>query len=233
MNNKDRVFLGIACIFIIFVAFLVTSWYTSDLEMLWLAAFLAVPFWAALFGFIIFLIIRFLTRADSTMVIWIVAFSVLIHVGLMVEEINIGAIKNLFDNHAKVLNTDESSRSLHEINLGEGKSLYFTDENDKEFQLNFEFAGKKTISKDSIIALAKQWLVSNGYGRSEINDMQAYPRYYRKGISFQMENPGQILLTFDLQDEPKKNQEKLSSIMLGLKFKNNSFIFEERAWTYK
>lgn len=233
MNDKNRVLFAVTCILIVISAVLVTSWYTSDLEMLWLVAFLIVPLWAAVFGFVVSLILKFLTKSDFKTVIWIVGLSVIIHTGLMVEEASISVIKNSFDNHAMALNNEEQARTSHEVYLGEGKSLYFSGNNDTEFQLNFEFMGKRTISRDTIMDLAKQWLTSKGYGISEITEIQAYPKFYRKGISFQLESPGEIFLTVDLKEDPDVPQGKLDAIMLGLKFKNESFTFEERGWTYK
>lgn len=197
----------------------------------WLAAWIFVPALAVIFGAVVSVILKLFKKITAIAVIQIIVFSVIIHSVLMFEESYLGLIRNRFDSYASKLNIAEKTKKYHEVELGDGRFLYFEDERkDESYRLSFEYRGQESISKDEILRLASGWLASKPYqpGRMEIS---LSPPIYRKDI-FSIKNPGKLSVSCDVKNRVLKDGLVLDVVYLDLVYRDGEFTFVESAQAY-
>ncbi|ADO84023.1 hypothetical protein [Ilyobacter polytropus] len=220
MNKKNITGIILATIIIFFSAVASTVYYTdSNLEMMWLFIFFAVPVFGLIFGFLVGGILKLIFKFSSQIFLYIIVFSFSCYTLLMTEEAFIGLVRNKYDKKTAALNKIEKVNPLNEIDLGEEKFLYYTEVIDETFDLNFNYKTGQNITRENIMAMADDWLNSKGYVKRLPGNIYIAPEFYRK-MGFKIfKTSGSIGVSQKIEDSTSHPDQKNIQLFLRLKYK--------------
>ncbi|WP_319371625.1 hypothetical protein [uncultured Ilyobacter sp.] len=130
--------------------------------MMWLFIFLAVPVFSLISGSLVWGIFKVIFKFSSQIFLYLIVFSFACCTVFMTEEAFIGVFRKSYDKKIAILNGYEKDNVLKEIDLGDGKLLYYADSGDEIFGLNFNYKTGQNITRRNIIILAENWLEISG-----------------------------------------------------------------------
>ncbi|WP_319201158.1 hypothetical protein [uncultured Ilyobacter sp.] len=233
MNRKNITGIIISLLFIFFSAVAFTVYYTdSNLEMMWFFIFFAVPLFSLIFGALVGGIFKFIFRLSSQIFLYLIVFSFSCFTLLMIEEAFIGLIRNNYAKKTEALNKMERDNPSKGIDLGEEKFLYYTEINDKTFDLNFNYKTRQNITRENIMEMADNWLDSKGYVKKQAGKIYIAPGFYKKTGFKISKTPGSIGVSQKIEDSRIHPDQKNIQIFLKLKCTGGKLILEESGRGY-
>jgi hypothetical protein len=227
MNKREITGITISAVIILISAIAATIYYTnSNLEMMWLFLFLAVPVLSLIFGLLTGFIFKIIFKFSSQIFLYLIVFSFASYTVLMTEEAFIGIVRKHYDKRIAVLNKT-SDNNMKEVNLGYGKYLYYTSSSDEVFKLNFNYRTGQNITRENIMTMSENWINSQGYVPKLPGKIYVSPGFYRKSGFKLSKTPGSIGVSQKIQDSVLHPDQRDIQIFLDLKYKDGKFIMEE------
>lgn len=253
LNNKQNRGHGFLLIpiylTIILLNLLWTATYTGDLNLAWALILLISPIvggiiWLGVVSLFsaIFKIFKVKLKKKGFLLLGLY-FSLILSVFLGYEEAKFGIIWNTYRKHIYKANKVEMNKDVHEIALGSGKILYFESEgksyrlnldttyceskDDQDiFELNFEYQGRKRITRAQIVELAKDYCFRQNYEIGTINQLELSRPYYKKTGFLIRKSPGEVIIYMKIKGKgPEYGKPTQSNLTLKLIYVDNQLKF--------
>ena len=190
------------------------------------------PIVGIIIGVGVFLLFRvvFRFKLERRHFLLMVVCSLILSLVLTFEESTFGIIYHQYDKHIAMSNEAESSKAVHEIELGSGKVLYFSSQYQDNFELNFEYQGTSNITKTQIVDLAESYCLQHNYEIENIGKISLFAASYVKSDLVIAKHPDEVDVDVKIKNGPTDSDHwgyQLTGFYLGLKYVDNQLQLVE------